>query len=55
MCSIPDIEEIISRREKTKFKPNDVSLVGDLIFGTFGIALCLWLATRPEPPMESKA
>lgn len=29
------------------------SLVGDLIFGGFGIALCLWLATRPEPPLEN--
>ena len=28
------------------------SLVGDLIFGSFGIALCVWLATRPEPPLE---
>ena len=28
------------------------SLVGDLIFGTFGITLCVWLATRPEPPLE---
>ena len=28
------------------------SLVGDLIFGYFGIALCVWLATRPEPPLE---
>ena len=31
------------------------SLVGDLIFGTFGIALCTWLATRPEPPLENEA
>ena len=29
------------------------SLVGDLIFGAFGIALCTWLATRPEPPLEN--
>ena len=28
------------------------SLVGDLIFGSFGISLCVWLATRPEPPLE---
>ena len=28
------------------------SLVGDLIFGLFGLALCVWLATRPEPPLE---
>ena len=28
------------------------SLVGDLIFGSFGIALSVWLATRPEPPLE---
>ena len=28
------------------------SLVGDLIFGSFGIALCVCLATRPEPPLE---
>ena len=28
------------------------SLVGDFIFGSFGIALCVWLATRPEPPLE---
>ena len=28
------------------------SLVGDLIFGSFGIDLCVWLATRPEPPLE---
>ena len=28
------------------------SLVGDLIIGSFGIALCVWLATRPEPPLE---
>jgi len=28
------------------------SLFGDLIFGTFGIALCTWLATRPEPPLK---
>ena len=27
-------------------------LVGDLIFGSFGVALCVWLATRPEPPLE---
>ena len=30
------------------------SLVGDLIFGAFGIALCTWLATRPEPPLENE-
>ena len=29
------------------------SLIGDLIFGAFGIALCTWLATRPEPPLEN--
>ena len=29
------------------------SLVGDLIFGSFGVALCVWLATRPEPPLET--
>ena len=29
------------------------SLVGDLIFGSFGLALCTWLATRPEPPLEN--
>ena len=29
------------------------SLVGDIIFGSFGIALCTWLATRPEPPLEN--
>ena len=29
------------------------SFVGDLIFGSFGIALCTWLATRPEPPLEN--
>ena len=28
------------------------SLVGDLIFGSFGVVLCVWLATRPEPPLE---
>ena len=28
------------------------SLVGDLIFGSFGLARCIWLATRPEPPLE---
>ncbi|MDA7572163.1 YbaN family protein [Candidatus Actinomarina sp.] len=28
------------------------SLVGDLIFGFFGVSLCAWLATRPEPPLE---
>ena len=28
-------------------------LVGDLIFGFFGIALCTWLATRPEPPIKT--
>jgi uncharacterized membrane protein YbaN (DUF454 family) len=31
------------------------SLVGDLIFGAFGIALCTWLATRPEPPLENES
>ena len=31
------------------------SLVGDLIFGSFGLALCVWLATRPEPPLENTA
>ena len=31
------------------------SLIGDLIFGSFGLALCIWLATRPEPPLENKA
>jgi|TARA_B110000014_G_scaffold263046_1_gene258627 uncharacterized membrane protein YbaN (DUF454 family) len=29
------------------------SLVGDLIFATFGVVLCTWLATRPEPPLEN--
>jgi uncharacterized membrane protein YbaN (DUF454 family) len=29
------------------------SLVGDLIFGAFGIGLCTWLATRPEPPLKN--
>jgi uncharacterized membrane protein YbaN (DUF454 family) len=29
------------------------SIIGDLIFGFFGIALCTWLATRPEPPVEN--
>ena len=29
------------------------SLIGDLIFGFFGIALCTWLATRPEPPLKN--
>ena len=29
------------------------SLIGDLIFGFFGIALCTWLATRPEPPVKN--
>jgi len=29
------------------------SLVGDLIFGAFGIGLCTWLATRPEPPLQT--
>ena len=29
------------------------SLVGVLIFGSFGVALCVWLATRPEPPLET--
>jgi hypothetical protein len=29
------------------------SLIGDLIFGAFGIALCTWLATRPEPPVQT--
>ena len=29
------------------------SLVGDIIFGSFGLGLCLWLATRPEPPIKS--
>jgi uncharacterized membrane protein YbaN (DUF454 family) len=29
------------------------SMIGDLIFGFFGIALCTWLATRPEPPVEN--
>ena len=27
------------------------SLIGDVIFGAFGISLCVWLATRPEPPL----
>jgi uncharacterized membrane protein YbaN (DUF454 family) len=27
------------------------SLIGDLIFGSFGFALCVWLAKRPEPPL----
>ena len=29
------------------------SLIGDLIFGSFGFALCVWLAMRPEPPLET--
>lgn len=29
------------------------NLVGDLIFGLFGIILCTWLATRPEPPVRT--
>ena len=29
------------------------SLVGDIIFGSFGLGLFLWLATRPEPPIKS--
>ncbi|MDG1228375.1 MAG: YbaN family protein [Candidatus Actinomarina sp.] len=29
------------------------SIIGDLIFGFFGIALCTWLATRPEPPVKN--
>ena len=29
------------------------SLVGDIIFGSFGLGLCLWLAMRPEPPIKS--
>ena len=29
------------------------SIIGDLIFGFFGIAFCTWLATRPEPPVEN--
>lgn len=29
------------------------SLIGDLIFGFFGIVLCTWLATRPEPPVKN--
>ena len=29
------------------------SLIGDLIFGLFGIVLCVWLATRPEPPVQA--
>lgn len=29
------------------------SLLGDLIFGVFGVALCTWLATRPEPPLKA--
>lgn len=29
------------------------SLIGDLIFGFFGIAMCTWLATRPEPPVKN--
>lgn len=29
------------------------SMIGDLIFGFFGIALCTWLATRPEPPVKN--
>lgn len=31
MCSIPDIEEILSQSEKPKFKLDDISLVEDLI------------------------
>ena len=29
------------------------NLVGDLIFGLFGIVLCTWLAKRPEPPVRT--
>jgi len=29
------------------------NLLGDLIFGFFGVALCTWLATRPEPPVPT--
>ena len=29
------------------------SLIGDLIFGFIGVALCTWLATRPEPPVQT--
>ena len=29
------------------------SIIGDLIFGFFGIAMCTWLATRPEPPVKN--
>ena len=29
------------------------SIIGDLIFAFFGISLCTWLATRPEPPVEN--
>lgn len=28
------------------------STVGDLIFAFSGTILCIWLATRPEPPLE---
>lgn len=28
------------------------STTGDIIFALFGISLCAWLATRPEPPVE---
>ncbi len=28
------------------------SIVGDIIFGSFGLLLCGWLATRPEPPLN---
>lgn len=29
------------------------SLIGDLIFGLFGILLCTWLISRPEPPLKT--
>ena len=29
------------------------SLIGDLIFGFIGVALCTWLVTRPEPPVQT--
>tara|TARA_B100000902_G_scaffold399974_1_gene474179 strand:+ start:10969 stop:11454 length:486 start_codon:yes stop_codon:yes gene_type:complete len=28
------------------------STLGDLVFGLSGVILCVWLATRPEPPLE---
>ena len=28
------------------------NIFGDIVFGLFGIMLCFWLATRPEPPLN---